>query len=45
MRIIPDCNAKLVEGGVTLQVSVDGVWRPCPEEGGRIEFPGFNGMM
>lgn len=30
---------------MTLQVSVDGVWRPCPEEGGRIEFPGFNGMM
>lgn len=27
-----------------LEVAVDGVWKTCPREGGRLKFPGFNGM-
>lgn len=29
----------------SLEISVDGVWKTCPREGGRIEFPGFNGNL
>lgn len=27
----------------TLEVAVDGIWKVCPEAGGPIQFPGFNG--
>lgn len=29
----------------TLEVAVDGVWKICPEKGGPIQFPGFNGEL
>ncbi|KAI5056639.1 hypothetical protein GOP47_0028826 [Adiantum capillus-veneris] len=29
----------------TLEVAVDGVWNSCPEKGGSIQFPGFNGDL
>lgn len=29
----------------TLQVAVDGMWKTCPESGGPILFPGFNGEL
>ncbi|KAL0924960.1 hypothetical protein M5K25_005821 [Dendrobium thyrsiflorum] len=29
----------------TLEVAVDGVWKVCPEVGGPIQFPGFNGEL
>ncbi|PKA49613.1 leishmanolysin [Apostasia shenzhenica] len=29
----------------TLEVAVDGVWKACPEVGGPIQFPGFNGEL
>ncbi|KAJ7558534.1 hypothetical protein O6H91_04G044600 [Diphasiastrum complanatum] len=28
-----------------LEVAVDGIWRTCPENGGAIHFPGFNGEL
>lgn len=28
-----------------LEVSVDGAWKVCPEAGGPIQFPGFNGEL
>lgn len=27
------------------QVAVDGIWKVCPESGGPIQFPGFNGTQ
>ncbi|EPS62049.1 hypothetical protein M569_12743, partial [Genlisea aurea] len=29
----------------TLEVAVDGMWNACPETGGPIKFPGFNGEL
>ncbi|KAL3640812.1 hypothetical protein CASFOL_015780 [Castilleja foliolosa] len=29
----------------SLEVAVDGVWRSCPEAGGPIQYPGFNGEL
>ncbi|KAF6149671.1 hypothetical protein GIB67_017404 [Kingdonia uniflora] len=29
----------------SLEVAVDGVWKVCPEAGGSIKFPGFNGDL
>lgn len=29
----------------TLEIAVDGVWKACPESGGPIQFPGFNGEL
>ncbi|KAI4375009.1 hypothetical protein MLD38_012931 [Melastoma candidum] len=29
----------------TLEVAVDGMWKACPEMGGPIQFPGFNGDL
>ncbi|KAF4348238.1 hypothetical protein CsatB_008675 [Cannabis sativa] len=29
----------------SLEVAVDGVWKVCPEAGGPIQFPGFNGEL
>lgn len=29
----------------TLQVAVDDMWKTCPESGGPIQFPGFNGEL
>lgn len=29
----------------SLEVAVDGVWKPCPESGGPVQFPGFNGDL
>ncbi|GER37605.1 metalloendopeptidase / zinc ion binding protein [Striga asiatica] len=29
----------------SLEVAVDGIWKICPEAGGPIEFPGFNGEL
>lgn len=26
-----------------LQVAVDGIWKACPDTGGPVQFPGFNG--
>ncbi|PWA76931.1 EGF-like, conserved site-containing protein [Artemisia annua] len=28
-----------------LEVAVDGVWKVCPEAGGPVQFPGFNGEL
>ncbi|CAJ1972842.1 unnamed protein product [Sphenostylis stenocarpa] len=28
----------------SLEVAVDGVWKVCPQAGGSIQFPGFNGQ-
>lgn len=28
-----------------LQVAVDGIWKMCPEVGGPVQFPGFNGNL
>ncbi|KAK9066693.1 hypothetical protein SSX86_014016 [Deinandra increscens subsp. villosa] len=30
---------------MTLEVAVDGIWKACPEVGGPIQFPGFNGEL
>ncbi|XP_076939014.1 uncharacterized protein LOC143607456 [Bidens hawaiensis] len=30
---------------MTLQVAVDGIWKACPEVGGPVQFPGFNGEL
>ncbi|KAH7665038.1 Peptidase M8 leishmanolysin protein [Dioscorea alata] len=30
---------------MTLEVAVDGLWKACPEAGGPIQFPGFNGEL
>lgn len=24
---------------------MDGIWKVCPEAGGPVQFPGFNGMV
>ncbi|XP_004499123.1 uncharacterized protein [Cicer arietinum] len=29
----------------TLEVAVDGMWKVCPQAGGSIQFPGFNGEL
>ncbi|KAJ7966711.1 Leishmanolysin-like peptidase [Quillaja saponaria] len=29
----------------SLEVAVDGMWKVCPEAGGPIQFPGFNGEL
>ncbi|KAI9118354.1 hypothetical protein K1719_010686 [Acacia pycnantha] len=29
----------------SLEVEVDGIWKVCPEVGGPIQFPGFNGEL
>ncbi|KAI4998145.1 hypothetical protein ZWY2020_053487 [Hordeum vulgare] len=29
----------------SLEVAVDGVWKSCPESGGPVQFPGFNGDL
>ncbi|XP_027091968.1 uncharacterized protein [Coffea arabica] len=29
----------------SLEVAVDGIWKVCPEGGGPIQFPGFNGEL
>ncbi|GAB4852089.1 hypothetical protein Ancab_016279 [Ancistrocladus abbreviatus] len=29
----------------TLEVAVDGMWKACPEAGGPVPFPGFNGEL
>lgn len=29
----------------SLEVAVDGLWKVCPEAGGPIQFPGFNGEL
>ncbi|KAK4429151.1 Leishmanolysin-like peptidase [Sesamum alatum] len=29
----------------SLEVAVDGIWKVCPESGGPIQFPGFNGEL
>ncbi|KAK9129958.1 hypothetical protein Sjap_010445 [Stephania japonica] len=29
----------------SLEVAVDGIWKVCPEAGGPIQFPGFNGEL
>ncbi|CAN6448012.1 unnamed protein product [Victoria cruziana] len=29
----------------SLEVAVDGVWKVCPESGGPVQFPGFNGEL
>ncbi|XP_009365609.2 leishmanolysin [Pyrus x bretschneideri] len=29
----------------SLEVAVDGVWKVCPEAGGALQFPGFNGEL
>ncbi|KAK1291665.1 hypothetical protein QJS10_CPB17g02590 [Acorus calamus] len=28
-----------------LEVAVDGIWKVCPEAGGPVQFPGFNGEL
>ncbi|KAL7607136.1 uncharacterized protein LOC111920667 [Lactuca sativa] len=30
---------------MTLEVAVDGIWKACPEAGGPVQFPGFNGEL
>ncbi|KAI3759066.1 hypothetical protein L6452_06639 [Arctium lappa] len=30
---------------MTLEVAIDGIWKPCPEAGGPVQFPGFNGEL
>ncbi|KAI3516059.1 hypothetical protein L1887_14968 [Cichorium endivia] len=30
---------------LVLQVVVDGIWKACPEAGGPVQFPGFNGEL
>lgn len=35
-EIIAECRCYL-------QVAVDGIWKLCPQAGGPIQFPGFNG--
>ncbi|KAL8230866.1 hypothetical protein R6Q57_000644 [Mikania cordata] len=30
---------------MTLEVAVDGIWKSCPEVGGPVQFPGFNGEL
>ncbi|XP_062160225.1 uncharacterized protein LOC133867467 [Alnus glutinosa] len=29
----------------SLEVAIDGMWKACPESGGPIQFPGFNGEL
>ncbi|KAJ6320758.1 hypothetical protein OIU78_016033 [Salix suchowensis] len=29
----------------SLEVAVDGIWKACPEAGGPVQFPGFNGEL
>ncbi|KAK2660467.1 hypothetical protein Ddye_007000 [Dipteronia dyeriana] len=29
----------------SLEVAVDGIWKVCPEAGGQVQFPGFNGEL
>ncbi|XP_023545765.1 leishmanolysin homolog [Cucurbita pepo subsp. pepo] len=29
----------------SLEVAVDGMWKVCPEAGGLVQFPGFNGEL
>ncbi|CAI9777817.1 unnamed protein product [Fraxinus pennsylvanica] len=29
----------------TLEVAVDGIWKVCPESGGPVQYPGFNGEL
>ncbi|CAK9312628.1 unnamed protein product [Citrullus colocynthis] len=29
----------------SLEVAVDGMWKVCPEAGGPVQFPGFNGEL
>ncbi|XP_047157169.1 uncharacterized protein LOC124828014 [Vigna umbellata] len=29
----------------SLEVAVDGIWKVCPQTGGPIQFPGFNGEL
>ncbi|KAK8642462.1 hypothetical protein V6N13_011804 [Hibiscus sabdariffa] len=29
----------------SLEVAVDGIWKVCPEAGGPVQFPGFNGEL
>ncbi|XP_057470330.1 uncharacterized protein LOC130759202 [Actinidia eriantha] len=29
----------------SLEVAVDGIWKVCPEVGGPVQFPGFNGEL
>uniref|UniRef100_A0A1D1YLX8 Leishmanolysin-like peptidase n=1 Tax=Anthurium amnicola TaxID=1678845 RepID=A0A1D1YLX8_9ARAE len=29
----------------SLEVAVDGIWKTCPEAGGPVQFPGFNGEL
>ncbi|XP_061370658.1 uncharacterized protein LOC133313319 isoform X2 [Gastrolobium bilobum] len=29
----------------SLEVAVDGIWKVCPQAGGPIQFPGFNGEL
>ncbi|KAK1323081.1 hypothetical protein QJS10_CPA02g00100 [Acorus calamus] len=29
----------------TLEVAVDGIWKVCPEAGGPVQFPSFNGEL
>ncbi|CAK7347670.1 unnamed protein product [Dovyalis caffra] len=29
----------------SLEIAVDGIWKVCPEAGGPIQFPGFNGEL
>ncbi|KAE8718167.1 Metalloendopeptidase / zinc ion binding protein isoform 3 [Hibiscus syriacus] len=30
---------------ISLEVAVDGTWNVCPEAGGPVQFPGFNGEL
>ncbi|KAE9457065.1 hypothetical protein C3L33_11022, partial [Rhododendron williamsianum] len=30
---------------LSAQVAVDGIWKVCPEAGGPVQFPGFNGEL
>lgn len=29
----------------SLEVAVDGIWKSCPQSGGPVQFPGFNGEL
>ncbi|EEE59869.1 hypothetical protein OsJ_12457 [Oryza sativa Japonica Group] len=29
----------------SLEVAVDGIWKSCPQTGGPVQFPGFNGEL
>uniref|UniRef100_A0A0A9CYA3 EGF-like domain-containing protein n=1 Tax=Arundo donax TaxID=35708 RepID=A0A0A9CYA3_ARUDO len=29
----------------SLEVAVDGIWKSCPQSGGSVQFPGFNGEL